>query len=200
MRCLSTLVATLCLATLAWSQGALPAADAEYFETRIRPLFAEHCNECHAGGPKKEKGGLRIDTREALLAGGDSGPAIVPGDPEASLLVKVLHYADPDMAMPPKGKLADEQIAAVVEWIRRGAPDPRGSEAATPLTDANPLAGADHWAFQPPPATVPVPEVRTPNWVRTDLDRFVLARLEAEGLAPAPEADRRTLIRRASWT
>ena len=198
MRCLSTLVATLCLATLAWSQGALPAADAEYFETRIRPLFAEHCNECHAGGPKKEKGGLRIDTREALLAGGDSGPAIVPGDPEASLLVKVLHYADPDMAMPPKGKLADEQIAAVVEWIRRGAPDPRGSEAATPLTDANPLAGAHHWAFQPPPATVPVPEVRTPNWVRTDLDRFVLARLEAEGLAPAPEADRRTLIRRAS--
>jgi len=180
-------------------QGALPAADAEFFETRVRPVFVEHCNECHAGGPRKEKGGLRIDSREALLKGGDSGPALVPGDAGASLLHKVVTYADPDMAMPPKGKLSDAQIADIAEWIRRGAPDPRGTEAATPLTDGDPLAGSDHWAFQSLPRAVAVPAPRTPNWTRGPIDAFVLARLEAEGLAPAPEADRRTLIRRASF-
>ncbi|MEY2747141.1 MAG: hypothetical protein RL112_2183, partial [Planctomycetota bacterium] len=108
-------------------------------------------------------------------------------------------YADPDMAMPPKGKLSDAQIADIAEWIRRGAPDPRGTEAATPLTDGDPLAGADHWAFQPLPREVPAPTPRTPNWARGPIDAFVLARLEAEGLAPAPEADRRALVRRATF-
>ena len=199
MRLSLRLAAVLLCAAAAHAQGALPAADSEHFETRIRPLFVEHCYECHAGGPKKEKGGLRLDTRESILKGGDSGPAIVPGDPDASLLMKALHYGDPDTGMPPKGKLSDAQIADMAEWIRRGAPDPRGSEAARPLTGGDALANRDHWAFVPPPAVVPVPEPRTPNWTRNDIDRFVLARLEAEGLAPAPEADRRTLIRRASF-
>jgi cytochrome c553 len=193
------LLAGLAGSAAARTQGALPAADAEFFETRVRPVFVEHCNECHAGGPKKEKGGLRIDSREALLQGGDSGPALVPGDPAASLLHKVVTYADPDMAMPPKGKLSDAQIADIAEWIRRGAPDPRGTEAATPLTDGDPLAGSEHWAFQPLPRAVDVPTPRTPNWAVDPIDAFVLARLEDEGLAPAPQADRRTLIRRASF-
>ena len=100
--------------------------DFEFFEQHVRPVLVENCYPCHSSGSEKIKGGLLLDTREGLLKGGDSGPAIVPGDPEASLLIKAVRYADKDLQMPPKDKrLAAGQIADLVAWIKLGAPDPR---------------------------------------------------------------------------
>src|SRR5262245_12010085 len=104
------------------------SADREYFEKRVRPLLVQHCNECHSTQEKKQRGGLRLDSREALLRGGDSGEVIVPGKPEASLLIRAVGYQDERVQMPPKGKLPDRDLVILAEWVRRGAPFP---EAAT---------------------------------------------------------------------
>lgn len=194
------LVWTLSIVALVGSTvAAEPTAEQiEFFENKIRPVLVDHCYACHSDKAEKVKGGLRLDTREALLKGGTSGPVIVPGDAEASPLIKAVRYADPELQMPPKDKkLPAEQIAALEAWVKMGAPDPRGSTGPKPLTDIA-EARARHWAFQPVTNPVP-PEVRKPRWVQTPVDAFVLAKLEQQKLKPAPPADRRTLIRRISY-
>ena len=174
------------------------AEQIEFFESKVRPIFADQCYSCHSEKAEKVKGGLRLDMREALLKGGTSGAVITPGDPDASLLIKAVRYTDPDLQMPPKDKkLSADQIAALEAWVRMGAPDPRNSTGPKSLTDVA-EARARHWAFQP--VTKPaLPEVKKKRWVQTPIDSFVLAKLEEKHLDPAPVADRRTLIRRVSY-
>ena len=186
-------LALVSLAGLA--SGARPVGDDEqYFETSVRPLLVQHCFGCHSDAAPKVKGGLKLDSRAALQAGGASGAVVVPGDPAASELIAVLRY-DGLVQMPPKGKLAPADIATLEEWVRRGAYFPDDG-AVIPNSDA--AARALPWSFEPV-RRVQAPEVRDELWCRNDIDRFVLARLEAAGLAPAPEADRRTLLRRLSF-
>ena len=169
-----------------------------FFEKNIRPLLAEHCLKCHDGSNGKSKGGLTLDTRAGWEKGGDTGPAIVPGKPEDSLLLKALSYTNDDVKMPPKkegGKLADEKIELVRAWIAMGAPDPRDGGGKR-LTGLTPEARA-HWAYQPVQAP-PVPEVKDP-WIRNEIDAFVLARLRASGMKPNPPADKEVLLRRVSY-
>ncbi len=160
------------------------AADGdEFFEAKVHPVLKRHCYACHSHAANKMKGGLALDSKSGWAAGGDSGPAVVPGKPDDSRLIRAVRYTDPDLQMPPKGKLSDEEVAAIVEWVRRGAPDPRG----TPKKDA----GSDWWSLRPltrPP--VPGGAFRNP------IDAFVAAKLAEKGLAMSPEAGRRTLIRR----
>ncbi len=167
-----------------------PTADeVRFFETRIRPLLAEHCFTCH--GPKRQRSELRLDSADAIRKGGSSGPVIVPGRPEQSLLIRAVRHARGVEKMPPKGKLDDRHIADLVRWVQAGAPYPK---AVTRATDA----AAQHWAFRPP-ADPPVPAVRDTTWARGAIDRFILAGLEARKLRPAPPADRRALIRRVTF-
>lgn len=164
----------------------------EFFEKAIRPLLVEHCYECHSSQSKKLKGGLKLDTREDLLKGGDSGPVIIAGDAEASLLVKAVRWADPDLEMPPKNQLKPEQIATLEKWVKMGAPH----TGKISLTAADsPASKTNHWAYQPVTNPRP-PRVKNFKWPRNDIDRFVLAKLENKNLRPAPDADRRVLIRR----
>jgi hypothetical protein len=180
----------------------LSSTDLQFFETKIRPVLDDQCYRCHSLQGGKIKGGLRLDTRAALLEGGDSGPAIVPGKPDQSLLIEAIRYTNPDLRMPPKGKqLPDTIVADFVEWIRRGAPDPRIAEA--PAANGSSPAhlytpNKDHWAFKPVIAP-PVPETRHPRWCQNPVDNFILAGLEAAGLKPSPATDRRTLIRRITF-
>ena len=177
------------------------AAGTEFFEKQIRPILVKHCYECHADGEKA--GGLVLDTRAGLLGGGDSGPAITVGKPNESRLIEAVRYKNPDLQMPPQGRLAAGEIAALEKWITMGAPDPRTGPVAA-VAVAAPLAGMSieegrkFWSFQPIAKPQP-PRVRRADWVRTPIDAFILQRLEAAGLEPAAPADKRTLIRRATY-
>jgi len=173
-----------------------------FFEARIRPVLLQHCHQCHAADAKIVRGGLLVDSREAIRAGGASGqPGIVPGDPAASAVFEAITRADPDGRMPPQGRLSDEVIADFRKWIAMGAPDPRDVGAAGPTAARREIdveAGRRHWAFQGPVAADP-PAVRAADWPRGDIDRFLLASMEAVGLRPVADADRATLIRRLSF-
>lgn len=179
--------------------AAAPRADeVEFFETKIRPIFAENCYQCHSAKAEKVKGGLRLDTTEALLKGGKSGAAIVPTNPDASLLIRAVRYTDPHRQMPPKGKkLAADQIASLEAWVKLGAPLPNSSFLSNSVADVA-RARASHWAFQPVQKPVP-PMVKQAGWVKTPVDNFILAMLEKKDLKPAPAADRRALIRRVTY-
>jgi mono/diheme cytochrome c family protein len=138
----------LCLAARAFAQ--LPADQVEFFEKKIRPVLAESCYACHSAKRDKPMGGLRVDTRDGLRKGGQSGPAIVPGDPAASLLVKAVSYEDSDLKMPPNGKLSDNEIADFTEWVKMGAPDPRAEAPPAPAKKGITLAEARKFrALQP---------------------------------------------------
>jgi hypothetical protein len=173
-------------------------AGLEFFEKNVRPLLVERCQKCHNGA--KQKGDLRLDVYENVLNGGGSGPAVVPGKPEESLLVEAINY-DGFVQMPPKSKLGDAEIATLTRWVEMGAPWPK---EAAPKSTPSGVKGFDlaeratHWSFQPirDPA---VPDVTDGAWPRDPIDRFILAKLEETGLKPAPEADRRSWIRRASF-
>jgi cytochrome c553 len=181
------------------ARSAEPTQKIEFFEKKIRPLLVENCFRCH-GAVQKPKGGLRLNSRETILQGGDTGPAIVSGQPGSSLLIKAVGYKDPDLRMPPRSKLADEQIADLAAWVQMGAPWPT-AEANQPTTGSKTFDLQErrkHWAFQPLKKTVP-PAVKRTDWRRSPLDAFVLARLEANGLSPAGPADKRTLLRRATY-
>ena len=169
-----------------------------FFESRIRPVLVEKCYKCHATGEgNKIKGGLALDTRESTRKGGDSGPAVVPGNPAKSLLLEAIRYTKNDLQMPPEkdgGKLSDAIIKDFERWIQTGAADPRtGGAVAKKEYDGS--KAKDHWAYQPPKKS-PVPAVKNAAWPKTDIDRFVLAKLEAEGLAPVADAGKLTLLRR----
>jgi hypothetical protein len=174
----------------------IPVIQREFFESRIRPVLVDHCFKCHSAQAKSLKAGLRLDSRDGLRNGGDTGPAIVPGKPAASLLLKALSYTDDGLRMPPKAKLPDAVVADFEQWILMGAPDPRTtSGVATSSMDLQ--AARRHWSFQPIKTRCP-PQVKNSAWPRTPVDRFVLAKLEERGLSPSPPADKRTLIRRAT--
>jgi hypothetical protein len=180
-------------------RGAEPSADAaRFFESRIRPLLVESCFKCHAD--KKQRGGLRVDSRAALLAGGDQGPTFVPGKPQESLLIKAVRHED-ELKMPPMKKLPKEQIADLTQWILMGAPWP-GSEAVAPAPRKQEFSISErdraHWAFQPVKRSS-VPTVQNPQWVRNPIDAFILAKLEEKGLSPNSLATRRDLIRRVQY-
>jgi hypothetical protein len=172
------------------------AAELDFFETRIRPVLVEHCYECHAADADVLQGGLLLDSREGLLAGGDSGPAAVPGKPAESLLLEALRYES--FEMPPDGKLPDELIADFERWIERGAPDPRVG-GVTPLRPGIDIEeGRKFWCFQPIQSHEP-PSVANAAWLHCDVDRFLLARLEERKLQPAADAERATWLRRVTF-
>jgi hypothetical protein len=174
----------------------LTPAESQFFENKIRPLLTDKCYKCHSAQAEKVRGSLLLDSKEGVLKGGETGPAVVPGDPDKSLLVKAVRYTDPDLQMPPKGnKLADEQIADLVAWVKMGAPDPRVATAAQMAWKDN---SKTHWAWQK--LTRPtVPEVKDASWPKTPVDNFILAKLEEKDLKPNPPADKRALIRRATF-
>lgn len=183
------------LAALSFSLHRAAGDGEEFFEARIRPLFVEHCYSCHSREAERVRGGLMLDTRAGWLQGGNSGPALVPGDPDRSLLIQAVRYTSDELKMPPKNrKLSETQIADLETWVRMGAPDPRNERVTSP---PSPDASRLHWAFKPFPRP-PVPEVKQKSWVQTPIDAFILAKLEAIGLKPAPAADKRTLLRRVS--
>src|SRR5947209_8081325 len=160
-------------------------AGIEFFERKIRPVLVEHCYACHSETAKKLRGGLLLDSRDGLRKGGDSGPALVPGHPDRSLLIKAVRYTDEHLRMPPKGKLPDTLLADLEAWVKRGAPDPRDtpSSGKGKPSGFDPETGRRHWAFQPLRKS-PVPAVKDLTWPCSDIDRFLLARLEEKGLRP----------------
>ncbi len=196
-------VALLFWAASTWGVAAPGAEETAFFEKRIRPLLSEHCLDCH--GATKQKGGLRLDWRGGWEKGGASGPVVVPGKPDDSLLVRGVRYWDKEFQMPPSGRLSPAQVADLVEWVRMGAADPRSEAPAggtrpqsVPARSAEFEQRRKHWAFQPV-KDGPPPKVRDGAWPRTNVDAFLLARMEQGGVRPGPEADRRTLIRRATF-
>ena len=166
----------------------LSEQDVQFFETKIRPVLVEHCYQCHSADAEDVGGKLLLDTRDGILTGGEAGAALVAGKPEVSLIIQALRYDG--LEMPPEEPLPENVINDVVEWVKRGAPDPRTghtSDSANEVHDDESL-----WAFRPPKTSV-IPDVEDESWVKDDIDRFVLARLEEEGLSPAGDADARTL-------
>ena len=160
-----------------------------FFENKIRPVLFQHCFECHGSGAKELKGGLRLDSREGMLRGGDSGPSVVPGDVVNSLLLRAVRHQAGELEMPwRKPKLSEQNLADLEFWIKTGAHFP--SSKAPGIEKA-------HWSFQPvrPSALLG----RRSSWSRTPVDPFIESRLVADGHRPSPEADRRTLLRRASY-
>jgi uncharacterized protein DUF1553/uncharacterized protein DUF1549/cytochrome c len=171
-----------------------------FFESKIRPVLAEHCYKCHSTSAGKSESGLRLDTRETTRGGGDRGPAVVPGDPKASVLLTAISHDDPDLKMPPKKeRLPESVIADFRAWIAMGAPDSRvdnGNIVIRPQVDIE--TGRRFWAFQKPTAHEP-PATRNPTWARRELDHFILAKLEKADLAPAADAQPTTLLRRVHF-
>ncbi len=175
----------------------------EFFEKKVRPVLVRRCVKCH--GPEKQEGGLRLDSRQAMLQGGDSGPAVVPGDPEDGFLVDAIRYGDV-YQMPPDGKLPQEQVEAIVRWIGWGAPWPQAPEEKQPAAGKNKQAHgykfdyaqrARHWAFQPLRSGKP-PQVKNRTWPKQPLDYYVLARLEQAGLSPSRPAEPAVWLRRVT--
>jgi len=178
-----------------------------FFESRIRPVLVEKCHQCHASTSAKPKGGLLLDTRAGIRKGGDTGPAVVPGDVDASLLYQAISGSDGVDPMPPKGKLGPAVVADFRQWIKMGAPDPRETAGrAIATADSNSAnvpprsATSDWWSLRPlvKPA-VPDLDIESSGWARTPVDAFVLAKLKEHGLHASVEADRRALIRRLSF-
>ncbi len=176
-------------------------SDLAFFETKIRPLLVEHCHSCHSVKAGKKKGGLLLDSHAGLLKGGEIGQAIVPGEPGKSLLLKAVSYSDPELEMPPKERLSAAQVADLTAWIQAGAPWPQEAAPKASGKDHDGPVAIDpkvHWAWSPI-RTVKPPAVRDSAWAQTPIDRFILAKLEEAKLKPAPEAERRALIRRAAF-
>ncbi|HZT42313.1 MAG TPA: DUF1549 domain-containing protein [Chthonomonadaceae bacterium] len=200
-------LAPLALLDVAWSvpQAASvasgDAAGSAFYEQNIRPLFAQHCYACHSSRAASLQGGLALDTPECWRRGATSGPILVAGDPDKSPLIQAVRHASGVTAMPlGGGKLSEREIAALVEWVRRGAPGPR-EEKSAPGAGKRRIdiaAGRTYWAFQPLRRVSP-PSVKNTHWPRTPIDRFILAQMEKNGVRPNPAADRRTLIRRATF-
>ncbi len=178
-----------------WANGeAISDADRAFFENRIRPVLVKHCYECHSHDSGELGGKLLLDSRAAMLKGGQSGPALVAGKPEESLIIHSLRYDD--LEMPPQQPLPEAVVNDFVRWIQRGAPDPRMATEQTESSDD--LDSASLWSFRPR-SDPPLPDVKAKGWVRDPLDQFVLARLEAKSLMPTGDADPRTLIRRLHY-
>jgi hypothetical protein len=173
----------------------------EFFERKVRPVLVEHCYECHSADAKQLEGGLLLDSRAGVIKGGDTGPVITPGDPEASLLVQAIRYTDANLSMPPSGKLPPLAIADLEKWVRMGAPDPRSQDTVASAAAKSAIDWHEArrwWSFRPLAAPA-VPTVKREDWPANDIDRFILARLEEKELTPADDAAKRVLIRRATY-
>ncbi|MFT5465180.1 MAG: hypothetical protein ACI8UO_000267 [Verrucomicrobiales bacterium] len=188
------------LTTLAISQQLLRANDVDFFENEVRPILVERCYECHSEEAGKRKGGLWLDRREGWQIGGDSGAAAVPGNVDKSLLVHSIRYEDEDLQMPPKSRLSVEEIAKLEKWIAMGAPDPRDSAlvAAVRRAPIDYEVARKNWAFRPL-EKVDEPAVADESWSRKPVDRFILTKLESEGLKPVDDAKPEVLIRRVFY-
>ena len=196
--------ALVCLLTLgsAMAHACQAAADKDakgiaFFEAKIRPVLVENCYKCHSAASGKSQGGLLLDTKKGIRAGGDRGPAVVPGDPDASLLLSAISHTDSSLKMPPKkDRLPAAVFNDVKTWIRMGAPDPRDNEvAAAPKPSIDIEAGRHFWAFEKP-VTHKSPTAKNSSWAKRELDQFILAKLEAAGMSPSPDAPPATLLRR----
>jgi mono/diheme cytochrome c family protein len=184
---------------------AAPADGEKFYAEQVQPLLASACVKCHGG--EKTKGGLRLTDRQAILTGGDTGPAISVDHPSDSLLLKAISYKDPDLQMPPKNKLDDAQVGVLTKWVEMGAPMPAAAAASQPVAEAapakkmSPQVNAEtmkFWSFQPVKRPA-VPAVEQKGWVKTPIDAFILAKLEANHLEPAPPAPKAALLRRAYY-
>ncbi len=170
-----------------------------FYETHIRPLLSRRCYQCHSDRADKREGGLRLDDRDAMMGGGDSGLAIMPGDIDQSLLVKAIRYADTDLQMPPTEKLPAEDIAKIETWIRLGAIVPANSRSTAGIAEpSDPQAGRNHWAFQPL-VQMPVPQVTDVTWKNSTIDQWLQAYRERQGLRPVALAEPMDLLRRVSF-
>ena len=203
---LGTLLALIVAGAIPVQGQVLSPEDLEHFESKIRPILAERCYQCHGADPTRIRGGLVLLDAEGVRAGGDSGAVIVPGSPDDSLLIDAIRY-DGLIQMPPDGKLPATVVADFERWVSRGAPDPRTpGVAGAPVVASRSESGAaydfgpgrQHWAFQPMADPEP-PGVENEAWVRRPIDRFILARLEGEGLSPVAPANRRQLLRRVTF-
>ena len=168
--------------------------DFEFFEKKIRPVLVERCYKCHSDSAEKIKGGLRLDSKANVLKGGETGPAIVPKEPEKSLLIKAIRRTDPDLQMPPKKALSSEEIESFEAWVKMGAPDPRVQSSKSEGQSSSKI----HWSFQPIKEPLP-PLVKNKAWAKNSIDEFILAELEKKKLVPVVRADKLTLIRRATF-
>ncbi len=194
------------LAALIFARGAArgdeaAAEGARFFAEKVRPILADKCFKCHSHAAEKIKGGLLLDSREAVLTGGDTGAAVVPGDPGKSLLIEAIGYANADLQMPPKKgdgkKLSDGEIALLTDWVKMGAPYAEETGQKMTVRAKGAITDEDRkwWAFQPPAKTAP-PAVADAGWCANDLDRFIFQKLAAAGLQPAPPATPEQLVRR----
>ncbi|MFM2168671.1 MAG: hypothetical protein RIS79_3042 [Verrucomicrobiota bacterium] len=172
------------------------AADTAFFDSKVLPILRQRCFECHSHG-SKIKGGLALDSRSGWEEGGDNGPAIKPGQLEASLLIKAIRYVDAEFEMPPKGKLAASEIAILEEWVKSGAHDPRTAGAAKAKKGIDLAEGRKFWAFRPIANPKP-PAIQNNSWPLDPLDHFILAKQEPKGIRPASDADSYTWLRRVS--
>ena len=194
-------LALACAATIA---SAADPTDADFFESRVRPLLAEHCYACHSAGPRSSRGACFWTTLEAMRKGGQTGPAVVPGKLDESLLIQAVRYEDELTKMPPKGKLPAASIAVLEQWVKAGALGPEARSNLRRRLSSQKSRGINfaearkHWAYQPIKRHEP-PAVKNASWCKSPIDPFILARLEASGLTPSPPADRRTLLRRAYY-
>ena len=199
MRTVSSFAALLGLVSVASVSGA-DEGELRFFENEVRPVLVKHCYECHSEKAGKKKGGLWLDRKAGWQMGGDGGPAIIPGDLDASLLIHSIRYEDEDLQMPPKSRLDSKTIAVLERWVAMGAPDPRDDalEQDAPKKEIDFHAARDYWAFRPL-ADVAPPETRDASWPRGVIDRFILAKLESKGLSPAPLTNPRALVRRVHY-
>ena len=201
---IAIIVVAACWAAAVMAQQPRAAAQAQpptqeqvkFFDSRIRPIFADNCYQCHSPANGAPRNGLELDWKGGWEQGGTFGPAIVPGSPDQSLLISAVKH-EGGLEMPPGKKLSDQQVNDLVAWVKMGAPDPRTTRPAVAgAVVSYGGSGKNHWAFKPVSKPAP-PAVKTPGWAVNDIDRFVLAKLEANGMSGSERADRRTLLRRA---
>jgi cytochrome c553 len=179
----------------------IPSEDLRFFEEKVRPILVENCLRCHSEAENKRKGGLLLDRKAGWVEGGDSGESVLNLEsPGESLLIKMVQH-DPDFeAMPPKSKLAPDEIDVLLEWVKMGAPDPRSEAIGVSLEkEVFDLEERKKWWSLQPLAKVKVPATNDQKWPRTDVDRFLLAKLEEKGWLPAEPAEKTSLLRRASF-
>ena len=199
---LLTPMLVLSLVGPALAQPEIPAEALEHFESKIRPVLAERCYQCHGDDPERIRGGLTLVDAVGMRAGGDSGVVVVPGAPDDSLLMEAIRY-EGAIKMPPGGRLPASIVADFERWITQGAMDPRVSDVPVVATEAESDVydfgpGREHWAFRAMGRPVP-PDVQNEAWISSPIDRFILARLEADGLNPMAPAGKRQLLRRVTF-
>ena len=211
------MIHALAIAAFLVAQASKPQAitpdQLQFFESTIRPILVDQCYGCHSAQSGRARGGYLVDTRDGARKGGGSGPGIVPGKPDDSLLIQAVRYHDEDLQMPPKGKLSEDQIKALERWVAMGAPDPREAATAKPkpsggaadaelptgeLTKADIEKGRAWWAYVQP-RRFDAPSVKDGTWPTTDIDRFVLSAMEAKGLEPVKDAAAADLVRRVTF-